>query len=210
MLKVVKWNYSPDRRGYYICSDSFFTIKSSITLLKFTAENQDNEVNLKWKTEPGLDVLSGYNLYRVKENGVLERVNDSLLKVNEFEDIKRADVTGYKLGAVNGLGEEYRIGEVEYFKLKEPVEITPSIIRHTINVSFVVPENYLISGKRQVNIFVVNTEGRVVKRVFIGLMEGGIHEIKAHDVHLSSGYYFLMVKIDKSTIYRGAFQVFGE
>jgi len=122
-IKVVQ--STPFIAGY---SDSFFTIDASIALNKFEARvvadaevvAEANAVRLTWETTPGPEADIRY---RVERAGVVETgaaftpLHAGLLDANAYLDGgigATSGVTGggrYRLIAVNGLGEEYALGE---------------------------------------------------------------------------------------------------
>ena len=189
-------------------SDSFFTIRSSVKLIKFEANSgeDNNNVKLEWNTDPGPDVLAGYNLYRIKTNGTKEKVNNGLIKATSYEDNKSPEVTGYELGAVNGLGEEYRIGDVDFYTLKKPLEVVPSVARHNLAIRFIVPDNY-IEPSRRVSVNIVSITGRTVKSIFKGKLNNGVHSFALKDIDFPEGSYVCVVNIGGKKAYTSRFQI---
>ncbi len=207
MVKVVKHWYDATEIKQAAQSDSFFTIRSTINLLKFEAESEDNnKVKLTWNTDPGLDVLAGYNLYRIKSNGTREKVNTDLIKTLNYEDTKSADITGYELGAVNGLGEEYRIGEVEFYTMKKPLEITPSIVNGKVTIRYFVPDNFSHTPQK-VSVSIYSINGQLVRNIYSGMAKHGTHSIVVKDLSLPAGSYVCVVNIGGKKAYTQGFQV---
>ncbi len=207
MVKVVKHWRSPSEIKDAARSDSFFTIRSTINLLKFEAESENNnKVKLTWNTDPGPDVLEGYNLYRIKTNGTREKINTAPIKTLSYEDTKSADITGYELGAVNGLGEEYRIGEVEFYTMKKPLEITPSIVNGKVTIRYFVPDNFSHTPQK-VSVSIYSINGQLVKNIYSGMAKHGTHSIAVKSLSLPVGSYVCVVNIGGKKDYTQGFQI---
>jgi len=187
----------PSRSWYYDESDTFFTINAVITLVDFNAVSGDSGVvHLMWRTEPGPDELAGYNLYRIYNDGSEERVNDELIAGVEYDDTPRGFVTGYALGAVNGLGEEYRVGEISVFSFDKPIEVVPSIVRHDAIIAFYVPSSTMYSESEQVVLSITDITGRVVRRIIDSELSPGGHIVKFERGDLPAGVYFATLRVN--------------
>lgn len=186
---------------YYDVSDTFFTIQATVTLLKFNANPGENgEVQLTWQTDPGPDELAGYNLYRIDANGNETKINDELITELEYIDHPDDFVMGYALGAVNGLGEEYRIGEAPFLKLDNPIQVIPSIVNERGFVAFFVPDISFNSTGEHVRVLIIDASGRIVKKLFEGSLRAGKHLVKFDTSDLRDGTYF--AEIEAGEIYR--------
>jgi len=103
----------------FAVSDSFFAISATIALAKFdaSAESDSRDVRLVWETTPGLEADIRYRIERSAKNagtsdGDFEPAHPGLLDRSEHVDPGAAETAArYRLIAVNGLGEEYALGE---------------------------------------------------------------------------------------------------
>jgi hypothetical protein len=96
----------------FALSDSFFSIAATIALTKFdSAWEADGGLRLSWQTDPAPPTIEGYRLER-SDTG-FQPLHAGLLAVAEFVDrtAPRERIARYRLIAVNGLGEEYVVGE---------------------------------------------------------------------------------------------------
>ncbi len=179
-----------------VLSDSFFTINATVTLLRFSAEVGDGgQVALSWQTDPGPEDLAGYHVYRLLSDGTEERVTEAPLRTMHWAEEYRPGVEGYALGAVNGWGHEYRLGEVSLLRMQGLVSVTPAVVkRGVVRVNFVVPDGGW-GGLEPVEISLVDGTGRVVQQVDLGSREPGVHQQTLDLRRLGSGVYFVMVKV---------------
>jgi len=93
-------------------SDSLFTIEASITLLALDAKpGLDGGILLSWKTDPGPGDLSGYRIDRSDHRGETWEVLVALTGETTYLDRDGAPGMSYRLTAVNGLGQEFLLGE---------------------------------------------------------------------------------------------------
>jgi len=100
-------------------SDSFFTISATIALAKFDARAlpDSRDVALAWQTAPGPEADIRYRVERAASSagdgdGDFVPIHAGVLDRGEFVDAGAADAAArYRLTAVNGLGEEYILGE---------------------------------------------------------------------------------------------------
>ncbi len=210
MIKVVYNGYDPNEPLNYAISDTFFTIQSTVTLLAFNARvGEDGKVHLKWRTDPGPDKLLGYHVYRIKIDGSEERLTTEPLADTEFVDTAILEVKGYALGAINGLGEEYRVGEIPFFVFNKPLEIAPSIVRNRAYVAFFVPRSTYNSEFEHVELSVVNIAGRVVTRLINGPLKPGVHVVRFSNDGITAGAYFMVLKVGDNKPKVVKFEVLG-
>jgi hypothetical protein len=97
-------------------SDSLFTIQASISLLDFQAAPPVNGTGalLTWGTKPGPESLAGYHLERAPAGGADWRTLVNGTRETSYLDEDGGPGARYRLGAINGLGEEYVLGEVTF------------------------------------------------------------------------------------------------
>ncbi|MFN0150176.1 MAG: FlgD immunoglobulin-like domain containing protein [bacterium] len=95
-------------------SEAFFTIDGTIALAKFEA-NRDamsDATRLTWETSPGPEADIRYRVERASSDaGAFASLHSDLLDRGEFVDIAPAAGARYRLVAVNGLGDDYVLGE---------------------------------------------------------------------------------------------------
>ncbi len=180
---------------HFAQSDTFFTINATITLLAFNAETgEEGKVRLSWQTDPGPEDLVGYHVYRLNADGTETRLTAEPIQGQAYEDEATAGVRGYALGAVNGLGTEYRLGELLLGEPRHLVVLTPTLVRgDRVQVHYVVP----LSGDRgsaSVEIRLVDRTGRVhARRQRIQIPGTYVDEIPVGG--LKSGMYFVEVRV---------------
>ena len=209
-LKIVYENFDQNNLLNYAVSDTFFTIQSTVTLLTFNATPGDNgDVNLRWRTDPGPDELAGYNLYRIDANGNEVKVNNNLITGLEYTDHPDGFVIGYVLGAVNGLGEEYRIGEVPFLASDKPIEVLPSLLRKNGYIVFFVPVTASYSAYKHVNLSIVDVSGRTVKKLVNGNLKPGVHLVRINTDNLHEGCYFAVLRTGDGYKKVARFQIIG-
>lgn len=91
-------------------SPSFFSIESSIDLLGFRAEQHPGGGTLLlWSSDPGPENLAGYRVDR--RDGSMWTTIVPLTRETRYVDANGSPGSVYRLTAVNGLGEEYLLGE---------------------------------------------------------------------------------------------------
>jgi hypothetical protein len=91
-------------------TDSFFTIDATITLAKFDATSGEGATRLSWETRPGPEADIRYRIERSIAGASFLPIADALDR-GEFIDSSPTTSSRYRLIAINGLGEEYVLGE---------------------------------------------------------------------------------------------------
>jgi len=206
-IKLVYAGYDATDPMNYVVSDTFFTIQATVTLLRFNAEiGGDGKVHLSWETDPGPEELAGFYVYRLKADGTEERMTAEPIAGTEYEDEPEVGLRGYALGAVNGLGQEYRIGEVRMTALKRPVVVLPTVATVRAQAFFVVPD-FLVGGVQEVEVAVYDGAGRKRLEVMRERKEPGVYRVEVPVGSLASGVYFLQVKVGKDYRKVARFQV---
>ncbi len=93
-------------------SDSLFTIETSIALLNMRVHRPENGsgLTISWDTDPGPPDLAGYRLDKRPAQGdystLVSRTRESV-----HHDAEGRDGDRYRLFAINGLGDEFHLGE---------------------------------------------------------------------------------------------------
>ncbi len=182
-------------------SDSFFKIDATIALLKFdaTAPDGGSGVALSWKTEPGPEADVRYRVERASADpsmsGEFAPIHAGLLDGGEYVDRSPGASARYRLIAVNGLGEEYALGETiiaPALSDGRSLAVSPSVARGGgIEVAFRVASDLLASD---VSIF--GASGRLVRRLASGSFPTGVRSVTwdgrdDRGVAASAGVYFV-------------------
>jgi hypothetical protein len=168
-------------------TDSFFTINATIALLKFDANTVEAEskraVRLSWETAPGPEADVRYRIERAasKASGGapasgFEPIHPGLLERNEYLDAKVDVLSRYRLVAVNGLGEEYVLGETASAPALgdgRSIVASPNVARDgEIQVAFRVASDLLGT-----DVAVFDASGRVVRGLASGVFPAGIRTV---------------------------------
>ncbi len=211
-LKLVYADYDPTQPINYAISDTFFTIQATVILLEFNAEiGNDGEVHLAWQTDPGPQDLIGYHIYRLSADGSETRLTASPIQETTFADDPVPRIRGYALGAVNGLGTEYRIGEVSLAVLRNPVTVLPTVLKNRGRIYFIVPDFTLQGKENGVELKVVDLTGRVVETVIREALKPGIYsvdiDLSTWNSQLGMGSYFLVLRVNDDYEQVARFQV---
>ena len=201
-VKLVYAGYDPNSPLNYALSDTFFTIQATVVLLEFNAEiGNDGKVHLTWQTDPGPQDLMGYNVYRLNADGSEMKLTSSPIQETEFVDDPVPGSRGYALGAVNGLGTEYRIGEVSISALSNPVTVLPTVLKDRGKIFFIVPDFTMQGKKNNVELKVLDLTGRVVQTLIKDALKPGIYssnlDLSALKYILATGSYFLVLRVNE-------------
>lgn len=197
-------------------SDSLFRIDATIGLSDLTAIETpgSEEVRVSWRTEPSPPVIAGYVLERSAEGGgAWARLHDGLLTASEFVDRAGAgrgaaaaepSRARYRLTAVNGLGEEYLLGETEVRTglpagaglLVYPNPAGPDGVRALFSVRAIDG-----SGAAAAEVLVRDVSGRLVRRIPLGAVTEGQHEATwdgrdGSGAPVASGVYVLEARVE--------------
>jgi hypothetical protein len=179
-------------------SDSFFAIDATIALAKFdaTAGADGKTVALTWQTSPGPEADVRYKLESAPvESDVFAPIHAGLLDRSEYIDGAPGPSARYRLIAVNGLGEEYVVGEAGVaasLSGGRSLSVSPSVARGGgVEVAFRAASDLLASD---VSIF--DASGRLVRRLVSGSLPAGVHTVTwdgrdARGVAAGAGAYFV-------------------
>ena len=208
-LKVVYESFDQNEPLNYSVSDTFFTIQATVTLLEFNAEiGNDGKVHLTWQTDPGPQDLVGYHLYRLNADGSELKLTSSPVQETAFTDDPVPGIRGYALSAVNGLGTEYRVGEISLTALRKPIIILPTVVRDRAAIYYNVPSFISPDNKQRVKLYITDVTGRVVMKLLDKRMASGIHVLEFNRKEpLQSGTYFLVLQVNDEHQKTARFQV---
>lgn len=153
-------------------SDSFFSIEADIVLLGLSVEPavELSGNRITWETNPAPEDLGGYRLERERPGeGVTELA--SLLKQTTYHDASGLPSDRYRLYAVNGLGEEYYLGEAESRITLAPGEglrLWPTPYRGgALNIAFATSGGFG-GGVGRTTVTIYDVAGRRVREVSSG------------------------------------------
>ena len=92
--------------------DSFFTIETSVSLLAMMASPAPDGAGLlvTWNTDPGPEDLNGYRLDKREPDSEWMTIVSNT-KESGYHDREGKEGDRYRLYAINGLGEEFYLGE---------------------------------------------------------------------------------------------------
>lgn len=163
-------------------SDSFFSINADIVLLGLSVEApielSGNVV--AWNTDPGPGDLGGYRLDRSRPDGGGSAIWRTLVgstKETSYRDPDGAPGDRYRLYGINGLGEEFYLGEAEasgISGLGPGLNAWPLPYRGgTLNISFSVTS--FGSSKTPTEVTVYDVAGRRLLTLAQGSFEEGTH-----------------------------------
>jgi hypothetical protein len=168
-------------------TDSFFTINATIALLKFDASAIDAEsgraVRLSWETKPGPEADVRYRIERAAIGSAggappdeFAPIHAGLLDGSEYVDAEPGALSRYRLVAVNGLGEEYVLGEAASAPALgdgRSIVASPNVARDgEIQVSFRVASDLLGT-----DVAVFDASGRLVRSLASGVFPAGIRSV---------------------------------
>jgi hypothetical protein len=154
-------------------TDSFFTIDATIALAKFEAreagasDRDGDAVELTWETRPGPEADVRYRVERALGGGdgaSFVAIHDApLIETTLLDHVPgREGVPTYRLVAINGLGEEYVMGEARPVAALAPARdllIYPNpVVANRVTIAFRLPP------ARDAEVAIVDVSGRVVRR----------------------------------------------
>lgn len=187
-------------------SDTLFTIETSIALLSFAAApsaSGSNGVQLSWSTNPGPEDLAGYSIDRTQDvEGAWTRVA-SLLGDTSFEDPSGGPGSRYRLVAVNGLGEEYVLGETSLSPIAPLAAWPLPYSGGDLTISFATASGRsAVDGSAHVAIY--DLGGRLVRTLAEGRFAPGRERVTwdgrdAEGQHVASGVYFVRSQVEGYT-----------
>jgi subtilisin-like proprotein convertase family protein len=156
-------------------TDSFFTINATIALAKFDAAREDTGTRLTWETQPGPEADIRYRVERGGDNATFVSIADALDR-GDFLDPSPVASSRYRLIAINGLGEEYVLGETSVAGVLAAgrlLTITPNVSAgQETRVVFRANSDYL-----DTRVSIYDASGRTVKTLAGGVMAPGVQAV---------------------------------
>lgn len=160
-------------------SESLFTIEASIALLGFTAEGEssrDAGTRLQWSTSPGIEDLAGYVVDRKSTGDENWRRVTPMLRANVWEDAESRSGDRYRLSAINGIGQEIALGEVEA-NLTTSLSAWPLPFRGgSLSISFATA-SAPGGAPGATNVRVYDVQGRAVRTLVDDRLSAGQHSV---------------------------------
>jgi hypothetical protein len=201
-IMIVETGTTPSYPMNFDISDSFFTIQSTITLLAFTAfPGQQGGAQLTWNTEPCIPDIQGYNLYYSNTGTTdFEKLNNEMITENEYSDETiRGGVITYRLGAVNGWGQEYIVGDIVFTSIEQPLIIYPSMLKDKGTVVFWFSRAFPGETETYITVSIYDVLGKKVKTLVNQKLTPGFHTCQfdgkdENGAILSAGTYFIIMK----------------
>jgi FlgD Ig-like domain len=167
----------------FALTDSFFSINATISLSKFdSAWEAGGGLRLSWQTDPAPPTIEGYRLER-SDTG-FQPLHEGLLASAEFIDrtAPRERIARYRLVAVNGLGEEYVVGEMASipaaFGGRDLMAIPNPAPRGQTRVLYRAPAEHPLGGGAAIlDLAVFDTSGRRVATLASGAQPAGLQSV---------------------------------
>jgi len=181
-------------------SARFFTIDATIALLDFRTSpppGGGDGLLLSWNTNPGPEALSAYRIDRSQEAAADLWVTIAQTKATSLLDESGSALSSYRLFAVNGLGEEFLLGEISGASLlSTPLAAWPLPFRGgALNVRFATGAGP--GGSRTVTeVGVYDVGGRLIRQLAHGAFGAGVQQMSwdgrdGHGARVRGGVYFL-------------------
>jgi hypothetical protein len=156
-------------------SDSFFTIDATIALAKFEASPDEGGTRLSWETRPGPEADIRYRVERASDGAAFTSIADGLDR-GAFIDSSPVTASRYRLIAINGLGEEYVLGETSVapaLAAGRLLTIAPNVSAGgDTRVVFRANSDYL-----DTRVSIYDASGRTVKTLAGGVMAPGVQSV---------------------------------
>lgn len=167
----------------FALTDSFFSIVATIALSKFDSSWEDGGgLRLSWQTDPAPPTIEGYRLER--SDAGFRPLHDGLLDDAEFVDLTapRDRIARYRLVAVNGLGEEYVVGETASIPAalggRDLMAIPNPAPGGQTRVLYRAPAEHPLGGRAALlDLAVFDTSGRRVATLASGAQPAGLQSV---------------------------------
>jgi len=200
-IQVIARGEAPSHPPNFALSDSLFTIESAIALLAFDAippTGGDAGAVVSWRTDPGPEELSGYRLERADASGWKPIV--AITKESAYFDPQGEPGSRYRLTGINGLGEEYMIGETSIANAN-PLSAWPvPYAGGDLSIRFATLGG-LGGGTGPADVSLYDASGRRVRSIVRGELAAGRHEavwdgLDTNGRAVPSGIYFLRLETE--------------
>ena len=154
-------------------SESLFTIQTSVSLLSLLAAPAPGKAGavVSWQTDPGPEDLAGYRLEKAALTGDWRTVV-ARTSATSYEDPVAGPATRYRLFAINGLGEEFLLGETS-LRPAVPLAAWPLPYRGgNLSIAFATTGG-LGGGPGSAEVAVYDISGRLVRQLTRGRYAAG-------------------------------------
>ncbi|UCF06763.1 MAG: T9SS type A sorting domain-containing protein, partial [bacterium] len=182
-------------------SDSFFTIETSVELLSLLVFHLEDLPGLmvEWNTNPGPEDLDGYRLEKRRNADnyfpLVSRTTET-----SYHDANGRVGDSYRLFAINGLGEEFFLGEASSDRtpsLRDGLAAYPVPFRGgELSIVFATT---VVGGEAAITeVAIYDVTGRRIKTVAQGRYDSSAHRVAwdgtdQNGYLVSSGTYFIRV-----------------
>jgi hypothetical protein len=186
-LVAVRVPHTPTRFGRILISrssplaaaesDSFFQVDATIALLEFQARilEEGEGIALTWRTDPGPEADVRYRIERAAAGEAFAPVHAGLLSTGALVDRDLIATARYRIVAVNGLGEEYALGETALSAAlsgDRDISVYPNPARGgEARILFRVP------SERPVELAIYDASGRRVRSLTAGAKPAGVQSV---------------------------------
>lgn len=123
----------------------------------------------------------------------------------EFEDTITNNVFSiYRLGAVNGLGKEYILGETQTLMPNKPLFIYPNIsVDKRAMIVIRVPDIFAPGTPVKIDVSIYNSSGQKIRKIAKGYFKPGIYKFDFDGKtdageKIKTGTYFILFKAPKN------------
>ncbi len=155
-------------------SDSLFTIQTSVALLSLLATVlPEGGVSVTWQSDPGPEDLAGYKLER-NAGGAEWATVVALTQETTYTDLSGRLGSRYRLFAVNGFGQEMRLGETSIRPLALLQAWPLPYNGGQLSIAFAAGGG-LGGGGTKVDLSIYDVTGRLVRRLVEGAYPQGYH-----------------------------------
>jgi hypothetical protein len=181
-------------------SDTFFTIEADVALLNFVISFNPAGGNLvTWMTDPSPEDLAGYRLDRAAPGAAWQTLVQ-LTKETRFVDASGRARDRYRLYAVNGMGQEFLMGEASGdAPAAQPGSLSAwpqPFSAGELSIGF---DTFgaLGSPTADVTMDIYDVQGRLVRRLVNDTFPAGTHVVKwdgrtALGAEAATGVYFVV------------------
>jgi subtilisin-like proprotein convertase family protein len=154
-------------------TDSFFTIDATIALAKFEATRSEAGTRLSWETRPGPEADIRYRVERSTAGASFHSIADALDR-SEFIDSSPSSASHYRLIAINGLGEEYVMGETS---VRGALAANRNLAAYPNPAGGPVQILYRIPFEQPVDLAIYDASGRRIRSLVSGHEPVGVQSV---------------------------------
>jgi hypothetical protein len=173
-------------------TDSFFKIDATISLAKFETMSEGTGTRLFWETRPGPEAEIRYRVERATDGVSFAPIADGLAS-GEYLDPSPAAAARYRLIAINGLGDQYVLGETS---AAPRLAAERDIVSYPNPASGPVEILYRVTNERPVALAIYDASGRLIRSLASGRQAVGVQSATwdrrdSSGQEIAPGTYFL-------------------